>query len=194
MCGNSPKSELIFTPPRVQRINFQLIFTCAEKAQIWINFLICSMKMICPCSIWYLARLVSMYAIQSFCENLGTSFKKSSNIKFVLTQHFWHQGIIWLAAKSDFSCVETLRSRHCVAVLQTQVPKLCTDLDISLLYILILRTYSKFARKNNFIALGVCFPQPCSSAGRTFAVSRSRLQYYRRIVSFPQQKIRWNAL
>jgi len=36
---------------------------------------------------------------------------------------------------------------HCAAVLQTQVPKLCTDLDLSLLYILILGTYSKFARK-----------------------------------------------
>jgi len=81
-------------------------------------------------------------------------------------------------------------SRHCVAVLQTQVPKLCTDLDLSLLYILIYGTQGKFARKNNFPALGVCFPEPCSSAGRMFAVSRSRLQYYRRIVSFPQQKIR----
>ena len=36
---------------------------------------------------------------------------------------------------------------HCAAVLQTQVPKLCTDLDLGLLYILILGTYSKFARK-----------------------------------------------
>jgi len=51
---------------------------------------------------------------------------------------------------------------------------LCTDLDLSLLYILILGTYSKFARKNNFLALGVCFPQPCSSTGRMFAASRSR--------------------
>ena len=46
---------------------------------------------------------------------------------------------------------------HCSAVLQTQVSKLCTDLDLSLLYILILGTYSKFARKNNFLALCVCF-------------------------------------
>jgi len=54
---------------------------------------------------------------------------------------------------------------HCAAVHQKQVPKLCTDLDIrsgSLLYILISGTYSKFARENNFLALGVCFPQPCS--------------------------------
>jgi len=79
---------------------------------------------------------------------------------------------------------------HCSAVLQTQVPKLYTDLDLCILYILILGTYSKFARKNNFLAPGVCFPQPCSSAGRRFAASRSRVQNYRRIVSFPQQKFR----
>ena len=42
--------------------------------------------------------------------------------------------------------------RHpCAAVLQTQVPKLCTALDFSLLYILILETCSKFARKINFL-------------------------------------------
>jgi len=96
-------------------------------------------------------------------------------------------------AKSSFSCVEKRffpGSRHCAAVLQTQVPILRTDLDLSFLYILILETYSKFARKNNFLAHCVCFPQPCSSAGRMFATSRSRLQNYRRIVSFPQQKFR----
>jgi len=99
--------------------------------------------------------------------------------------------------KIQFSCVETRffpASRHCASVLQTQVPKLCTDLDLSLLYILILGTCSKFTRKNNFLALGVCFPQPCSSAGRWFAASRSRLQNYWRIVSFPRPKMRWNAL
>jgi len=83
---------------------------------------------------------------------------------------------------------------HCVAVFFSQVPKKCTDLGLSLLYILILGTYSKFARRNNFLALSVCFLQPCSSAGRRFAASRSRLQYYWRIVSFPQQKNRWYAL
>jgi len=81
-------------------------------------------------------------------------------------------------------------SRHCALVLQT----LCTDLDLSLLYILISGTYSKFTRKNSFLALGVCFLQPCSSAGRRFAAWRSRLQTYRRNVSFTQQKFRWNAL
>jgi len=43
-------------------------------------------------------------------------------------------------------------SRHCAAVLQMQVLKLYTDLDLNLLYILILGTYSKFAWKNNFLA------------------------------------------
>ena len=73
----------------------------------------------------------------------------------------------------------------CAAVLQTQVPQLCTDLDLGLLYILTSGTYSKISRKNNFLSLGVCFSQLCSSAGRRFAASRSRVQNYRRIVSFP---------
>ena len=87
-----------------------------------------------------------------------------------------------------------IRFCHCAAVPQTQVPKLCTDLDLSILYILILGTYNKFARKKKFLALCVCFPQLCSSAGRRFAASRSRVQNYWWIFSFPQQKFRWNAL
>jgi len=52
----------------------------------------------------------------------------------------------------DFQGKNVFRRRkigfcHCVAVLQAQVPKLCTDLDLSLFYILILGTYSKFARQ-----------------------------------------------
>ena len=47
---------------------------------------------------------------------------------------------------------------HCTSVLQAHVPKLCTDLDLSLLYILVLGTCSKFARKINFLALGVYCP------------------------------------
>ena len=47
---------------------------------------------------------------------------------------------------------------HCASVLQAQVPKLCTDLDLSLLYTLTLGTHSKFAWKNNFLALSVCCP------------------------------------
>ena len=34
-------------------------------------------------------------------------------------------------------------------------------------------TYSKFTRKNDFLAPSVCFPQPCSSAGRRFAASKT---------------------
>ena len=99
-----------------------------------------------------------------------------------------------MMAKFNFCCGRDnffFGIRFCSAILFSQVPKKCTDLDLSLLCILILGTYSKFALKNNFLALGVCFPQPsgCSSAGRRFAASRSRLQYYRRIVSFPQKKI-----
>jgi len=70
-----------------------------------------------------------------------------------------------------------------------QVFKKCTDLDRSLLCILTLKRCSKFARENDFLALGVYFPQPCSSAGRRFAASRLRLKNYQRIVSFAQQKI-----
>ena len=53
-------------------------------------------------------------------------------------------------------------------VLFSQVPKKCTDLNLNLFYILILGTYGKFARKNNFLLFGVCFLQLCSSAGRMF--------------------------
>ena len=47
---------------------------------------------------------------------------------------------------SDFFCGRNtffFGSRHCAAVLSSQVNKKCTDLDLSLLYILILGTYSK---------------------------------------------------
>ena len=59
-----------------------------------------------------------------------------------------------------------------------QVPKVCTDLDPTLLYVLILGAYSKFAGENKILALGVCFTQTCSSAGRMFAASESRSHYY----------------
>ena len=73
-------------------------------------------------------------------------------------------------AKSDFSCVETLFFPgfcHCAADLATQVPKLCTDLNLGFLYILILRTYSKFARKNHFqrSALALRSPARALAAG-----------------------------
>jgi len=67
---------------------------------------------------------------------------------------------------SDFSCGRNtflFESRHCTAVLFSQVPKKCTDLDLILLYILTSGTFSKFTRQNDFLAPGVCFPQPCSA-------------------------------
>jgi len=100
----------------------------------------------------------------------------------------------WSVPNFDISCGQNtffFGSHHCAAIFFSQVPKKCTHLDLSLIYILKLRTYSKFARENNFLALRaleVCFPQPCSSPGRRFAVSRSHVQSYRRIVSFPQKK------
>jgi len=42
-----------------------------------------------------------------------------------------------------------------------QVPKSCTDLNPTLLYISRPGTYSKFVRKNEMLALGVCLPQQC---------------------------------
>jgi len=74
-------------------------------------------------------------------------------------------------SNSDFSCGRNTFFFTKVDIAQrfsfSQVPKKCTDLDFILLCILILMlgTYSKFARINHFLALGVCFPQPCSSAG-----------------------------
>jgi len=63
-----------------------------------------------------------------------------------------------------------LRSR----ILFASTKVMHTHLDPTFLYILILRTYTKFVWKNKMLALGACFPQPCSSDGRRFAVSRSR--------------------
>jgi hypothetical protein len=59
-------------------------------------------------------------------------------------------------AKSDFFCGRNaflFGSRFCPAVLFSQVPKKCTDLDLSVLYNLKSGTYSKFARRNNFLSL-----------------------------------------
>ena len=75
-------------------------------------------------------------------------------------------------------------SRHCAAAFPLQVPKSCTDLNLTMLYISILDTYSKFVRENKILALCVCLPQPCPSAGRRFAVSRPRLTEYWQFVSF----------
>ena len=83
-----------------------------------------------------------------------------------------------------------LRKSHGVVVLFLQVPKKCKDLDLSLLYKFIWGTHGKFARENYFLALGVSFPQTCTSASHMFAASRLRAHYYRPIGSFSQQQIR----
>jgi len=56
-----------------------------------------------------------------------------------------------------------------------------TDLDQTLPYILISRTYGKCVWENKILVLGVCFPQTWSwsSTGSMFAASKSRLGYYR---------------
>ena len=92
--------------------------------------------------------------------------------------------------KKDLLCRRKIGIFHCATVLHRQVSKECTDLDLSLLYIVIIGTRSKFARQNYFLALGACFLQTCSSAGRMFAASRSCLDYYRHIDSFPHEQIR----
>jgi len=69
---------------------------------------------------------------------------------------------------SDFFCGRNtffFGSRHCAAVFFSQVPKKCTDLDLSLLYILILGTYSKFTRKINFLAFAFRSPARALAAG-----------------------------
>ena len=45
----------------------------------------------------------------------------------------------------------------CSRIFFVQVPKSCTDLNPTLLYVSMLRTYSRFVQKNEMLALGVCF-------------------------------------
>jgi len=105
-------------------------------------------------------------------------------------------------ANSDKFCGQTrvwIGIHHPAAAFFLQVLKLCTDLDPTLLFIMISGTHSNFRWKNNFLAPGVCFPQTCSSAGRRFAASRSRLHYSRRIVVSTTTKsmkclVNWNVL
>jgi len=50
---------------------------------------------------------------------------------------------------------------------------------------------ANFAQENKMLALGVCFPQPCSSAGHRFAASRSHwhLHYYQPSCLFPEKQV-----
>jgi len=62
---------------------------------------------------------------------------------------------------------------HCAAVSRTQVPKFGTDLHLTLIYILILGAYSRFARKIDFLALGVY----CPAGQSAFRRSRAQLKF-----------------
>jgi len=57
-----------------------------------------------------------------------------------------------------------------------------------------LRSGILIVQKFKMLALGVCLPQLCPSACSRFAPSRSRLNHYRTIDSFPRKRTWWNAL
>ena len=73
-----------------------------------------------------------------------------------------------VATSDSIACLAAkfVRSHHCKAAFFLQVPKKCTNVDLTLLYILIWGTYTKFIRENKMLMLSVCLPQPCSSDGR----------------------------
>ena len=86
-------------------------------------------------------------------------------------------------------------------------PKLWTDLDPTLLYIWISETYSKFVWKNKILVLGVCFRRHARALAAglplqdhvyitTNNVCRFKITFtlLPTMISFPQQRIRWNAL
>jgi len=81
------------------------------------------------------------------------------------------------------------KARHPATAFFLKALKLCKDLDRTLLYILILRTSIQFAQDNKTLALGVCFPQPCSSAGHTIPAYRSRLDTTIQLVRFHKKQI-----
>jgi len=60
-----------------------------------------------------------------------------------------HGADLWLKELFGRKFVR-LGIRHCAAACFLQVPKLCTDLYQTLLYILIFRTYTRFVWKNRF--------------------------------------------
>ena len=76
---------------------------------------------------------------------------------------------MWTCLPTTCLAARFVRIRHCAAAFFLQVPNSRTDLDLTLLYISILRRYGKLVRKNKMLTLGVCLLQPCPSAGRRFA-------------------------
>jgi len=89
------------------------------------------------------------------------------------------------AAKHVFKSEVGTAQQHSFCKSLMMTPKQCTDLDWTHLYCFIL-TYTTFVWKNKMPAPGVCLLQTCSSAGRRFAASKSRLHYYQRILWSPQ--------
>ena len=65
-----------------------------------------------------------------------------------------------MAKSGEKTCFDAGKIGFChgAVVFQAKEQKLCTDLDLSVFYILILGTYSKFASKIDFLALGVYCP------------------------------------
>ena len=130
-----------------------------------------------------------------FSERIWYMFSISQNVE---ESHSWilrhlQKEYGSVVPTSDESCGQTrfeIRSRHCTSAFFLQVLKSCTDLDLTLLYILILKTHTKFVWENKIPALGVCFLQPCSSDVCRFAASRSLLNYYEPLRSFLQRRIR----
>jgi len=82
---------------------------------------------------------------------------------------FWYINMHIYMYICTYLAAEFVGSRRYATAVSLQVLNSCTDLDPTLLYILILRTHTKFARENKTLALGVCFPHHCSSDGRRFA-------------------------
>ena len=92
-------------------------------------------------------------------------------------------------SKNVFGCqiCQNLPSRGSILFASTE--KVHRPRSDSPLHIDIKNIWQICTAKTKMSALSVCFPQTCSSAGCRFAASRSRLHYYRRIVSLPQQRI-----
>ena len=111
---------------------------------------------------WYVF-LISKFQLRSI-RNFGTCNKQF--VCAVVTSDYKTRS----AARFVASC-------HHAAALFLQVSKLCTNLDQTLLYILIYGTYSKFVWTKKMPAPGICFPQSSSSAGRIFASWRSCLDH-----------------
>jgi len=59
--------------------------------------------------------------------------------------------------------------------------------------ILFVGAVSLYVWKNHMLALGISFLQTWSNAGRILVASRSLLDHYRRFISFPKKRIRWNT-